>query len=87
VKRTVAGRERLPAASIAVTVAADPATVELQVSDDGAGFGPGRRAAALRAGHVGLASSERRVQALGGELVVDSRPDRGTRVRAVLPNR
>jgi signal transduction histidine kinase len=55
------------------------------VRDDGVGFDPARRAVAVRDGHIGLASSERRVQALGGELVVLSAEGRGTVVRASLP--
>jgi signal transduction histidine kinase len=68
-----------------VTVAADPERIELEVRDDGAGFDPGRREAALASGHVGLASSEQRVRSAGGELLVSSAPGGGTRVQAVLP--
>jgi two-component system NarL family sensor kinase len=73
------------AAHVVLTLAADSERIELEVRDDGAGFDPGRRAAALQEGHIGLASSERRVQAAGGELVVDSAPGRGTAIRATLP--
>ena len=45
--------------------------------DDGAGFDPARREAALAAGHVGLASSEQRVRSAGGELIVSSTPGGG----------
>jgi two-component system NarL family sensor kinase len=70
---------------VVVTVAADSDRIELEVRDDGAGFDPARRAAALQDGHIGLASSERRVQAVGGELVVASARGHGTAVRATLP--
>jgi len=70
---------------VVVTVAADPERIELEVRDDGAGFDPAAREAALAAGHVGLASSEQRVRSAGGELIVSSTPGRGTRVQAVLP--
>jgi two-component system NarL family sensor kinase len=73
------------AAHVVVTVAADSEQIELEVRDDGAGFDPARRAAALQDGHIGLASSERRVQMVGGELVVESAPRRGTTIRATLP--
>ena len=73
------------ASRVVVTVAADSERVELEVRDDGAGFDPGRRTGALEQGHIGLASSERRVQSVGGELVVESGPGRGTTVRATLP--
>ena len=73
------------ASHVSVTVAADDESIELQVRDDGVGFDPRRRAAAVRDGHIGLASSERRVQALGGDLVVVSAEGQGTTVRASLP--
>jgi two-component system NarL family sensor kinase len=73
------------AAHVDLTVGADSERIELAVRDDGAGFDPDRRASALRDGHIGLASSERRVQAIGGELVVESARGRGTTVRATLP--
>jgi two-component system NarL family sensor kinase len=73
------------ATHVDVTVAADHERVELAVSDDGDGFDPSRREAALLDGHVGLASSEHRVRSAGGELVVASRPGGGTTVRALLP--
>jgi two-component system NarL family sensor kinase len=73
------------AAHVGVTIAADSERIELEVRDDGAGFDPGRRASALQDGHIGLASSERRVQAVGGELVVASARGHGTAIRATLP--
>jgi two-component system NarL family sensor kinase len=73
------------ASHVDVTVAADPERVELEVRDDGRGFDPSRRAAALLEGHIGLASSEQRVRSAGGELVVSSAPGSGTTVQATLP--
>lgn len=73
------------AAHVVLTLAADSERIELEVRDDGGGFDPVRRAAALQDGHIGLASSERRVQAVGGELVVESAPGRGSTIRATLP--
>jgi two-component system NarL family sensor kinase len=73
------------ASHVAVSVAADAERIELEVRDDGAGFDPRRRAAALQEGHIGLASSERRVQAVGGELAVETARGGGTTVRASLP--
>jgi two-component system NarL family sensor kinase len=74
------------AAHVVVTVAADHERIELEVRDDGSGFDPARREAALLAGHLGLASSEQRVRSAGGELIVSSAPGRGTTVQAVLPS-
>jgi two-component system NarL family sensor kinase len=70
---------------VVVTVAADHERIELEVRDDGAGFDPARREAALAEGHVGLASSEQRVRSAGGELIVTSTPGAGTQIQAVLP--
>ena len=53
--------------------------------DDGVGFDPARREAALLDGHVGLASSEQRLRSVRGELMVTSAPGAGTVVQAVLP--
>ncbi len=57
----------------------------LTVADDGRGMRPGSRAAALRAGHIGLASSAERVELAGGRLDIDSAPGKGTTVTARLP--
>jgi signal transduction histidine kinase len=54
----------------------------LQVSDDGRGFAP---AAGERAGPLGIASMRDRARAVGGDLVVDSRPGGGTTVRLEVP--
>jgi PAS domain S-box-containing protein len=60
--------------------------VLLQVRDDGIGMSESRREEALRAGHIGLASSAERVEALGGTFLVASE-ESGTLVRALLPAR
>jgi two-component system, NarL family, sensor kinase len=73
------------ASRVVVTVAADVERIELEVSDDGAGFAPGRPTAALLDGHIGLASTEQRARSAGGELVISSAPGQGTTVRATLP--
>jgi two-component system, NarL family, sensor kinase len=73
------------AENVAVTLLTEPERVVLTVRDDGAGFDPSRHAEALRAGHIGLASCERRVQAAGGELRVVSAPGDGTTVDVELP--
>jgi two-component system, NarL family, sensor kinase len=70
---------------VEVTVAADAEWIELTVRDDGRGFDPSDRAAALLDGHIGLASSEQRVLAAGGTVVVTSAPGAGTTVRVTLP--
>ena len=52
--------------------------ITLEVADDGAGFEPD----ALRDGGYGLCTMQERAIRLGGELIVTSRPGRGTVIRA-----
>jgi signal transduction histidine kinase len=56
----------------------------LEVRDDGRGLPDPQENASLRAG-VGLTSMRERASELGGSLVVESLPERGTRVGARLP--
>ena len=57
--------------------------VEVSVRDDGVGFDPRAR----RASAYGLVGMRFRVEACGGKLTIDSTPDQGTSVRAILPAR
>lgn len=57
--------------------------LELSISDDGAGFDP--TAPAGVSGHHGIMGMRERVDALGGELQITSRPGDGTVVRVLLP--
>jgi PAS domain S-box-containing protein len=61
--------------------------ITLEVADDGCGMEKRRRARALSEGHVGLASSAERVEAVCGSFELDSRPGYGTVVTAKLPAR
>jgi len=77
------------ATRVIVTLAYSPETVEVAVQDDGRGL-PARftlRAIAdcTRPDGFGLPSLQRRMQQLGGYLVVRPGPQGGTTVRAVLP--
>ncbi|HUR85033.1 MAG TPA: ATP-binding protein [Solirubrobacteraceae bacterium] len=60
-------------------------TITVLCQDDGCGFAPERRRTAIESGHLGLAATAERVESVGGALVVDSAPGRGTRIRATLP--
>ena len=66
------------AASVGVTYGAD--TIELRISDDGAGTPDG-----LGGGGHGLAGMRERVRLFGGTLEAGPSPTGGFRVRAVLP--
>lgn len=59
--------------------------IELEVADDGVGIPAGRQEAALRDGHIGLASTIQRMKAMGGDGEVTSSVDRGTVVKAAIP--
>jgi len=56
--------------------------VSMCIEDDGAGFDPA--SVMYLPGHLGLISMSERIQALGGTLVVDSKPGKGTRLRIEL---
>ncbi|MER7791666.1 GAF domain-containing sensor histidine kinase [Streptomyces sp. NPDC097640] len=58
-----------------------PGTVTLTVADDGVGFD----SQGSFPGHLGLLSMRERAREVGGTLSVDSRPGRGSRVRATVP--
>ena len=57
--------------------------LRLSIDDDGAGFDPASLAGAN--GHYGISGMRERVDALGGELQITSRPGDGTRVLVTLP--
>lgn len=56
--------------------------VILCIEDHGAGFDPAHTQS--QPGHLGLTSMSERVQALGGKLLIDSQPGRGTRLMVEL---
>lgn len=70
------------ARSAAVRLKTDGEELEVEVSDDGAGFDPGE---VPDEGHFGLAIMEERAQMAGGELCLESAPGLGTRVTVRLP--
>lgn len=65
----------------------DATAITAEVRDDGAGFVPPPQWTVLvERGHLGLAGAVERTEALGGWLIVESAPGRGTTVRAVIPS-
>jgi signal transduction histidine kinase len=60
---------------------ADRRELLVELSDDGVGFDP----SAWQPGHLGLRTMAQRIEQLGGTLLVDSRPGRGTRISATVP--
>jgi signal transduction histidine kinase len=61
--------------------------VTLNMQDNGVGFDPThpRTASSQHSGGFGLSSMRRRVEQLGGTLLVESAPGRGTTLMAALP--
>jgi PAS domain S-box-containing protein len=60
--------------------------LELVIRDDGVGFDVTRTfEEAAASGRLGLLGMRERVQILAGSLDIDSRPDRGTRIRVTVP--
>jgi signal transduction histidine kinase len=58
-------------------------TISVEISDSGSGFRP--ESAEGQDGHLGLAGMRERVESLGGQFTIQSQPDQGTTVSAVLP--
>jgi signal transduction histidine kinase len=65
--------------AVSVKVWADGTKILLAVSDDGKGFDPAK----MTGGH-GLLSMRNRAQSLGGDLVIESEPGQGSRVRLTI---
>jgi signal transduction histidine kinase len=73
------------AANVWIRAERDQQGVAVSVRDDGQGFRGIDRSDAIRTGHIGLASSEERVDALGGEFRLQTAPGLGTDVRIWIP--
>ena len=69
------------AASVAIELAFGPAGAGVKVTDDGEGFDP----AAHSNQGIGLSSMRDRADAIGGDLVILSRPGHGTQVVLTVP--
>ena len=68
-------------ASVELSGTAD--AIRLRVADDGVGFDPGLAAGA---GGLGLVSMRERLNLVGGEIAIDSRPAGGTRLAVRVPS-
>jgi signal transduction histidine kinase len=69
-----------PEATASVTVSAEDDSLEFAVADTGPGFDP-----ATQHGSQGLDNMRDRIGALGGSLVIESAPGRGTTVTGTVP--
>ena len=66
---------------VAITGRVSRAQIDLEIADDGVGISTDRVEAAMRAGHLGVASMRRRAAAIDARLEHLAEPGRGTRVR------
>jgi signal transduction histidine kinase len=73
-------RRHSGARNVEVTLRTEGEEILAEVIDDGRGFDP----ASVRAG-VGLSAMRERVEGLGGEIRIESRPGEGTRVGVRVP--
>jgi signal transduction histidine kinase len=73
------------ARSVSLIVDRGPCEIRIDVRDNGVGFDEAERQAALRDGHIGLASSTHRVEALGGRLDLTTSPGTGTSIHIAIP--
>jgi PAS domain S-box-containing protein len=81
VQEALANTRRHSGASHArVAAGTSPGRLWVEVSDDGRGFDPARMSAG-----TGTRAMRERARALGGELVISSRPGGGTRVQFEMP--
>jgi len=71
--------------SIDIDVCFTKRSLEIEVRDDGCGFDQSPDSS--RNGHFGMLGMQERVRLLRGSLTIDSKPNRGTRVRIVVPRR
>jgi signal transduction histidine kinase len=73
------------ARSVTVTLRRDGRSARLEVRDDGRGFDPAAPPGDAADGGYGLIAMRERIEALSGDLVVETGPGRGTLVRAEVP--
>jgi PAS domain S-box-containing protein len=69
------------ATRVRIGLSEDDAQIRLEVSDNGVGFD----SQGTYPGHFGLNTMRERANELGGSLEIESRPQAGTSVRAVIP--
>jgi PAS domain S-box-containing protein len=74
-------RRHSGARNVEVGLRTDDESILIEVADDGRGFDPG----SARAG-IGLSAMRERVEGLGGEIEVRSRPGEGTKVMVMVPS-
>jgi PAS domain S-box-containing protein len=69
------------ASRVVLRLGVDADYASLEIQDDGSGFDPQGNFP----GHLGLRSMRERAERLGGQLIIESLPGRGTRLNARMP--
>ena len=77
---------RAQARQVTITLAALAAGLRLSIADDGAGFDPEQRVQPNGRRSLGLLTMTERAESIGGRLVIDAAPGRGTRVIVEVGN-
>lgn len=72
------------AATVTVRLRRQGSRTLLSVADDGVGFDPDIVADAVSEGHIGLASLQVRIEAMGGTMTISSEPGFGSQVTVIL---
>ncbi|MFG1909489.1 sensor histidine kinase [Kribbella sp. NPDC048928] len=78
-------RAHAEAAQTELTLTFHPGAVSLDIVDDGRGFDPDRPRTGTTGTGLGLAAMRRRLEAVGGSLVIETAPGRGTAISARIP--
>ncbi|MFQ5767989.1 MAG: histidine kinase, partial [Acidobacteriota bacterium] len=73
------------ATSVRIHVLWDSTTVQLRITDNGAGFQPGAGDGGPPGGGLGMASIKERANLMGGRFRVKSRPHKGTTLEVEIP--
>jgi signal transduction histidine kinase len=68
-----------------VTYSCDEKTLSITIVDDGSGFDPENFTDRIGRRQLGLAGLQERAEILGGHLLVQSAPGKGTTIEAVMP--
>lgn len=72
------------ASSVKLKIQSQPEITYIDIEDDGCGFDLQEGS---QSGGMGLSTMRERAAALGGELIISSRPERGTRVRIIIKDK
>jgi signal transduction histidine kinase len=75
------------AANVRIDLRRETARWTLEIEDDGCGFDAGERSPIGKPGGFGLNGMRERIRIIGGILTIDSKPGKGTLLRAEAPNR